>query len=459
MAVRIVDPAEILRETTQERDKFDPIAYSNMSIPSFVHGYSLAVEYAKNWFLDKFPKGLFKKESVQISNRYVVDDYRRLTKSEILSREKPLVIITPQLTYDYDLETVNMYNYGPDLIARAGWRSDPFFRDSERHIKMIMNMQLMEVRFNYRVVLYTMAQQMDMYKRMEILFRIGSNQGEDLDLDFHIPTDIIINIASDAGFEVDADKQMVKDVIGFTKYLNMKSAFPIMYKMRNITGNHEYFMRVPSLYVWTSCLDKLTADDGEMVGQIKKDYSIEMQTIVRIPVPQFYVYYTQKPIKYSFVKDELSPKDVLYDINTFRIMDIPDVNEKHWEKNIWSQYIPDEKDEGKIDLNELFDKSEFKAVLDYTKDQYISPSSYLDIRVYRNAQDWNPGLNPVIATHMDWENNTIVFDEIVPRDAIYIAIYMDNSYYNDTIIKINEADKNRMSKTHEEANRQRYEDK
>lgn len=459
MAYRIVDPAEVLKDTQQERNRFDPLAYSNMSIPSFAHGYSLAVEYAKSWFLDKFPVGFFKKESVQVSNKYIADDYRKLSKADILSREKPLVIITPQLSYDFDLDTVHMYNYGTDIIVRSGWRSEPFFRDSEKGISMIMNMQLMEVKFSYRVITYTMAQQMDMYKRMEILFRIGSTQGEDLDLDFHIPTDIIINIANDAGFEVDGKNQVVKDVMGFMKYLNMKSSFPIMYKMRNITGNHEYFMRVPSLYVWTSCVDKLTTDDGEMSGQLRRNYGIEMQTTVRIPVPQFYVYYTKQPVKYSFKKDELNPNDILYNINTFKIVDIPDVNEKHWEKTIWSQYIPSEEDKGRIELDELFGESEFKAVMDYTKDQNISPSSYLDIRVYRNAQDCEPGLDPIIHTHMDWSTNSIVFDEMVTKDALYIAIYMDNAYYNDTIIKINDAGNNRMSKTHEVLNRQHYEDK
>ena len=32
-------------------DKFKPILYNNLFVPSYVHGFSLAIEYMKEWFL------------------------------------------------------------------------------------------------------------------------------------------------------------------------------------------------------------------------------------------------------------------------------------------------------------------------------------------------------------------------------------------------------------------------
>ena len=33
--------------------------YGNLALPSYVHGYSLAIEYMYDWFKSKFPKDFF----------------------------------------------------------------------------------------------------------------------------------------------------------------------------------------------------------------------------------------------------------------------------------------------------------------------------------------------------------------------------------------------------------------
>ena len=34
--------------------------YGNLALPSYVHGYSLAIEYMYDWFKSKFPKDFFR---------------------------------------------------------------------------------------------------------------------------------------------------------------------------------------------------------------------------------------------------------------------------------------------------------------------------------------------------------------------------------------------------------------
>ena len=41
-------------------DKFKPVLYNNLFIPSYVHGFSLAIEYMKEWFLKYLPDVNFK---------------------------------------------------------------------------------------------------------------------------------------------------------------------------------------------------------------------------------------------------------------------------------------------------------------------------------------------------------------------------------------------------------------
>jgi hypothetical protein len=443
MALRIIDPRTMY--SPQQQDRFAVKLYSNLCIPSFMHAYSMGVEYARDWFLSKMPVNYFKKDngynSIHINEKFVFDDYRKMGKAERLKKAKPFLTIIPQINFDFDLDTVHMYNYGPELLAnRAPY--DSFFRDGEKGLYLLMNMQLVELKVDYRVSLYSRAQQLDLFKKMEIWFRIGATESQDRDMDFHIPTEVICNLANDAGFEVDIDNLVVKDSIGFTRYLNSHSAFPMMYKFRKATGNFEYFIRIPMLNVHTNIMEKLRPDDGEQSGQLRTNYNIDMSATFRYPAPQFYVYYTKDPMEYKMSKHEPDNKDTIdYDICTYKIVDIPLVNHLGWEKYVWSKYEYDEENHQVIDLNDMIGtKSEFAKVMNHTKSLGISPSSYLDIKLFTG----DPTLDDTVQSHMDWETNSIILDEEIDPQLLYIAIYMDLAYYNETLITQDNSISNRM---------------
>ena len=439
----IIDPEEMIQQEIKNR--FDVKLYSNLSIPSFSHAYSVGVEYAKNWFLRQFNSNYFKKESIFINEKYITDDYRRLKRSDILKKDKPLLIITPEPTPDFDLDNVHMYNYGPNMIAmNSSWINDSFFRDVNKGLYLLMNMKLMEMRCTYKVQVYTRSQQLDLFEKMKILFRIGATQSEDIDMDFHIPMDIMINIANDAGFEIDDNKNIINP-IEFVRYLNEHSAYPILYKLRGGTGNKEFFMRIPRLCVHTNCTDRLDRDDGNRLGMLNTDYNINMSVVFRMPVPAFYAYYTKDPIKYTFERIEMANirgEKIKYrfDILTIKKEDIPSENEKGWQKMVWTEYETDD-GEDHIDLTELFGTSEFAKVINYTKNLNISPSSYMEVRLYTN----DPYEDGTIPIKMNWTTNTIEFDHPIDSQALYISIYVDMGYYNDTISELNRADKTRFN--------------
>lgn len=316
-----------------------------------------------------------------------------------------------------------------------------------------MNMQLIELRVDYKVSLYTRAQQLDLFKKMEIWFRIGATESEDRDMDFHIPSDIICNIAAAAGFEVDTQNQKVKDPITFSRYLNAHSAFPILYKFRKATGNFEYFLRIPMLNVHTNIMDKLRPDDGEMQGQLRTNFNIEMSAVFQYPAPQFYVYYTKEPIPYELPKNEPNPSAVSYDICTYKVVDIPTVNAVGWEKFVWSKYEYDETDNQVIDINEMIganpNESEFCRVLQRTKESGLSPASYIDIKLFTA----DPTLDDVVTTHMDWENMIMHVDQNIDPQLLYLAIYVDLEYYNDMLVTMDKMTENRMTQKKDQSSK------
>ena len=80
---------------------------SDISVPSTVHGYSIGIEYMKKWFLDKFDKDYFK--TIFVDGKSVFDDYRRLSRQELLTIEKPALSIRSVLDVDYNLICIATY--------------------------------------------------------------------------------------------------------------------------------------------------------------------------------------------------------------------------------------------------------------------------------------------------------------------------------------------------------------
>ena len=447
MAVRIIDPREMF--SGEQRDKFEVRMHSNLCVPSFMHAYSMAVEFARDWFLSKMPVNYFRKEdghdSITINEKNIFDDYRRLSKAERLAKTKPYLIITPQINFDFDLDTVHMYNYGPELLTRRGWQTDSFFRDGERGLYLLMNMQLIEVKVDYKISMYSRALQLDLFKKMEIWFRIGATETQDRDMDFHIPSDIIYNIADAAGFKVNEKTKQVEEPLDFARYMNGHSEFPIMYKFRKATGNFDFFMRVPMLPVHVDIQDKLRPDDGEMQGQIHTNYNIEMSATFRMAVPQFYVYYTKDPVHYDFSKQERDDKErESFDLCTFKVVDIPLVNSRGWEKFVWSKYEYDDEDNGIIDLDGLIgsdkEHSEFYNIMKTTIDAGLSPSVYIDLTIFTA----DPSSNDIVNTEIDWDNNKIIINDDLSPQILYIAMYVDLDYYNRTLQELDRMRSNRM---------------
>ena len=79
---------------------YKPKLYKNLMLPSYVHGYSLTIEFMKKWFLEKFDKDYFK--TVHVNGKHVLDDWRRFNNYNI-KREKPMVAIVPTLENDFDI--------------------------------------------------------------------------------------------------------------------------------------------------------------------------------------------------------------------------------------------------------------------------------------------------------------------------------------------------------------------
>lgn len=425
-------------------DRFKPRLYADLYIPSWVNGYSIAMEYIHNWFLSRFPKGYFK--TVHIIGKNMFDDFRRFEFGEYAKREKPAVSFGAQIQYDYNFDNIDLHQLGIDgFIKRTNYQKS-FFKDPLKKLYLGIVPEAMMINFTIRVRVDTKAEQLDLFKRMELMFRVGCTETVDTDMDFHVPYDLMSNVARDAGFEINDDNVIIQPY-DFLEYVNKHSQIPFLYKLRYINGKYEYFIRMNNMPFYLDTRNQLDVDEGEQEGQTSTNYHIEMQVGTRVPVPKFYVYYAEGKDHYDIISDQAS-----VNVYSMKVWDIPEINSKGWVQYGTSNYVKDtdEKYVKEIDILELFtapvdirvDISLDDLITDSIKSG-ISPSSFIDIQLYTNDM-MVTGKLPIT---LDWENRKIVLPDNVKDNYFYIVIYTELGYINSKIIDINNVYKNRITRS------------
>ena len=411
------------------KQKHSKILNRSICMPSMTHAYSLCIEYMKQWFYSKFDKPDFFK-SEYIDGKYIYDDFRKLSKIELLKRQKPSLTIVPTIDWDYDNDGIDSYPYGLSLYTMTGKFKNAFFKDEEKDVYLGMNMETILMKFVFRVRLETRAQQMDMYKYMKVAHRVGFSDPKDADIDFHVPYVMITQLARDLGFEVTCTHDgydQIENIPKFLKYLNMHSQIPFLYKHRTINGKHEFFLRAQRLNV-NIRPTAISADDGDREGMLTNNYNIELECEVRFPAPRMYAYYSKGTHKLHSIYSSWEQKDgTPVTIHTFKAIPIASENRYGWPLYMNTQYDQSitEKDKPLVmNCSELIEGDVGEIIRDCLS-QGLSPSIFFDMCIVNGGE--------LIKGNMNWETLTFTSDFPTRSLASYIGIYLDMNYINTSL--------------------------
>ena len=440
----IVDPDLIAQDMSidlevgsgGQKEKIEKL-YGDLSLPSYVHGYSLAIEYMYKWFESKFPKGYFV-GGIYIDGKHVLDDYKQYSKN-VVKGQNPRARMAPTLQQDFDREFVDMYMASPELYIRRSDYNDSFFKDYERKTFLALIPRALRMDFNFKVRVNTRSQQLDIRNRMEMYFRVGATQSDYISIDFHVPKDIMLNIADKAGFEIKNNE--VVDIIEFINYLNSKSELVFLFKIRAINQKAEFFIRMNRVPIHINCTDKLQMDDGERDGKLDTNFHVEMNCVLTIPIPHFYAFYYATPLTAKIELKELECTPI-YSIQHY---DIPKVDENGWNQAAITSYATD-KGETSMDLSTIFSgDNPLTRAIQHDLTRGISPAKFINIKVINADNLSGPG--PVeVPIQMDWESFIAYFDSPQDETVYQIAVYTDREYINTLEIELRKFNESRMSK-------------
>ena len=423
---------------------YKPKLLRTLALPSYVHGYSLAIQFMRDWFVNKFPKGYFK--TVFINGKHVLSDWKAFNNYDI-KREKPMLSIVPTVEFDYNREGIDLYQADENLLLRTSDYEQSFFKDYEKKQFLYCRMRALKMTFNYRVRVNTRSEQLDDYNRMELWFRIGSTQHTRCSVDFHIPDDLIISLACKAGFELVKDKAenrmciQKKDICDLTNYLNKHSDLPILYKYRGIDQKPGFFMRVDDLYTHISCLDHLQINDGDQVGKLYDNFDIEMAAILTIPIPHFFALFQEDYINHTLRVRDPEPNDLtMYTINPFQI---PPTDEHGWAQFALTSYMTD-KMEKEIDVSSiLMGGGNITTVIDYSIRNGIDPRLFINTHIYLSDIF---DASKEVPFEIDYGKKMIYLTKPVDEEQVLnLVFYADKKYINDTIITIEGLNSSRIN--------------
>lgn len=404
-----------------------------ISIPSAVHGYSLAIEYIRDWILESFPKDFFK--TVHVGGKHIFADYRKFNKEKIQQVQKPALGIYPAMNTDYNRENVDLIQGGLDIYTRRSpYFDDRFFADKNSNLYIAVQFKQIEMPFQIRMRVKSKAQQLDLLDYVRVNCRIGSTQTHFIDMDCHVPYDIIISLAMDMGFELVQDVNEgyhIKDIVGFLNYLNSNSKLPFLYKLRTINGRCEFFIRIKHCHTRISCLEGVSVDDGERQGSLDSNFHVEFAATLLFSVPAIYSYQSMQ--EHTIMNKEVGDIKALYQIISVKP---PEVNTKGWGQYLTTQWIDDTLELKEIKFEELLGNEDLQRVIKHNVDIGLSPSIFMEIKIYNGQRE--------IPIYIDWENYTIKINRKVIHDVSDIAIYADLGYINNTLDNIDNLSKDRI---------------
>lgn len=442
---KILTPQQVVHILKTDNTKFLPIDIkkdyhkklkTNLLTPSRNQNYSCCIEYMLRWFYSKFPEGFFRQKHLDAEHIF---QQRRLYRfRDLLVINKPAASVRVNLDTSYNRNLLDQYNYGHTMYNNRTSYRDAFFRDYDNNLFISMNLEMLLLRFTFRMLFPNQGIQIDVANRCNLIFRAGATQKHFNDVDFHIPDELVNQVAEDNGQFVCPNSNKIRDAHTFVTFFNQHSSLPMYYKFDASKHIMQYFLRVPRCLIHIKT-DPMQVDEGRDVGNVKDNYGVEFNCEVRFPAPKFYAYYSIKTREQEYCMSKLDSKSFAVMVSS--LATVPIKNDKGWDRAIETDYKLTA-EEAKVGIKEIpfFELVEsLSDVIESVKSMALSPEVFLDIKVYSYFKQ--------IPCTIDWINYVIHLSETIKEQACYIIIYMDSIYYSEHLTVIKNYDKTRIQPT------------
>jgi hypothetical protein len=265
--------------------------------PSLAHTLGNITSFITEYVKTLFPYNFFKTTHVSSTISYrQMNDFRNMNM-EFLKKTKPILVIRPRVDLmDQDVFMTGTYFTSRILDSMLGDvdvnNLQEFISDPKNRFKVEYLMNRLKVYFDVTTIVETQMQQMNIASMFKNMVRQEHPFFLKTYLEGHVPKPLFTAMSELMGIPM-YDKN--GNTGPFLEALNMNTVYPITYKLKNSSGNDEFFRYYP-VNVDTS-ITGLSIDDGNKKGFIGDSYTMNFTISTEFYTSGLYYFFTHnKPI-------------------------------------------------------------------------------------------------------------------------------------------------------------------
>ena len=394
----------------------------------------------KNMFGPKFFR------YIHIDTRMAFTDFLVNTNKEFIHKNRPILTVKPviditnqDIFLTHSLLTTNMYpTMSFDKLAGGNFNFLPFFRDLK--VQNAINYLLRRIRVSFGVFIDvdTPIEQMNLFQTLTTMFQEERPYWQKTAIEIQIPRNLLRMLSVDSAVPMYDEHDSVNS---FMKYLNMNSAKPVTYQMKNSTGHDEFFLYYPlnieKIYTDFSMESVNKQGFAHYSAPITFTLTTEFNTI------QLFEYTPPRGKPFNLDAYDLSIEDKKYNFKEGSIM-IPifsfdnmftDTDEHGWKyytSRMYKVYNEPGMTEDTLDLSSFFEGTNIKDIIDYHNQQGIDNHIFFDMKVTMIDVELKEGRDFVF----DFDTLTLITKKLNKNVTYRFIIYINNEYVNDLLVRL-----------------------
>ena len=395
---------------------------------SLGHTYGNVTCFITEYIKSLFPENYFKTIHVSSTIAYRQFDIFKNSKKEFLKKRPPMLIIRPRV----ELMDTDTFLNGTYLTTRimdsymdtSFTNLQPFIEDTERGIYIKFLLNRLKLSFDVTILTSTMMEQLNQANFLKNRVRQDRPFFLSTSLESFVPREMIELLSKNAKIPMYNEDGSIKP---FLDYINGVSLYPISYKMKNASGNDEFFRFYPVNIDTT--ISNLSIDEGNAKGMTSEKFGISFTVTTEFNASGLYYYFNQEPDIIDTFKSSLVADDKIIPLFT--------VNNLYLEKleDGWSVYtspmykISNDVRPDVLDIKQLMNNSMLQTI-EYHKQHSMPISMFMRCVVMKDNRviDEKRG-----EYKLDFDNYTLTTYYCNP-DSTYRLIIHINVLYVNTLI-------------------------
>lgn len=396
---------------------------------SSAHTYGNVTSFITEYIKGLFPKNYFKTIHVSSTIAYKQFNVFQNSKREFLKKRKPMLIIRPRI----ELNDADTFLYETYLTTRISdnfrdhdfGNLQPFFEDFEKGISIRFLMNRMKILYDITIITETQMQQINQVIDFKNRVRQEKPITISTSLENYIPREIIKVLSDDVNIPIYDENKSVKP---FLDYINSNVMTPVTYKIKNSSGNDEFFRFYPVNI--DAMISGLSIDDGNRRGFISNVFSINFTFSAEFNSSGIYFYFTKNPnvideinLSIATNNNEIIP---IYTVNNIFDIELP----SGWDLYTSSFYsVSDNNKQDILDFKPLLSVP-ISKIINYHKEKGIPYETFMKISVMKDNRMMDRNLNEY---EVDYENCILKTNNVNISSTYRIFIYINTLYINELI--------------------------